>query len=424
MKVLVIGSGGREHTLVWKIAQSPRVRQVFCAPGNPGIARSAECIALPVKPPFSELVEFARREQIALTVVGPEDPLAEGIVDAFEQAGLRIFGPNRLAAQMEASKKFAKAVMLEGRVPQASYAEFTSLEPARRYIAHCPVPFVIKFNDLAKGKGVSIHSDRTEAEAKLADIFERRVFGDPSNGVVIEEFLEGEEASVLAFVDGRVVLPMEAAQDHKAIFDGDRGPNTGGMGAYCPAPVVDAAMAERVRREILEPTVAALARRGIIYKGVLYAGLMIGKDGPKVLEFNCRFGDPEVQAVLPRLENDVVDVMDAAVDGRLSAMELRWSRQHAICVVAASAGYPGDYAKGKTINGLDEAEKEALVFHAGTARKDGQIVTNGGRVLGVTALGDTLAEAQKKAYAALEKIHFEGIYYRRDIGYRALKREK
>ncbi len=424
MKVLVIGSGGREHTLVWKIAQSPRVRRVFCAPGNPGIGRSAECLALPVTPPFSEIVEFARREQIALAVVGPEDPLAEGIVDAFEQAGLRIFGPSRLAAQMEASKKFAKAIMREGRVPQAAYAEFTSLEPARKYIAHCALPCVIKFNDLAKGKGVSIHSDRAEAEAKLADIFEKRVFGDPSNGVVIEEFLEGEEASVLAFVDGRTVLPMEAAQDHKAIFDGDRGPNTGGMGAYCPAPVVDTAMAERVRREILEPTVAALARRGIVYKGVLYAGLMIGKDGPRVLEFNCRFGDPEVQAVLPRLENDVVDVMDAVVDGRLSDMELRWNNQHAICVVAASAGYPGDYAKGKPIKGLDEAGKEALIFHAGTAWKDGQIVTNGGRVLGVTALGDTLAEAQQKAYAALGKIHFDGIYYRRDIGYRALGRGK
>ena len=421
MKVLVIGSGGREHTLAWKIAQSPRVERIFCVPGNAGIARDATCVTLPLKPPFAELIDFVLREGISLTVVGPEDPLAEGIVDRFEQAGMRVFGPSRQAAQMEASKKFAKAIMVEGGVPTAAYGEFTSLDEARRYVAKCALPLVIKFNDLAKGKGVTIHRDRADAEAQLAAIFEKRVFGDPSNGVVIEEFLEGEEASVLAFVDGQTVLPMEAAQDHKAIYDGDLGPNTGGMGAYCPAPVVDEKTATDVHRRILEPTVAALRRRGIIYKGVLYAGLMITQDGPKVLEYNCRFGDPEVQAVLPRLENDIVDVMDAVVDERLSRVRLSWSKQHAICVVAASGGYPGDYEKGKVIAGLDEAAKEALVFHAGTATKNGQTVTNGGRVLGITALGDTLAEAQRRAYSALAKIHFDGIYYRRDIGYRALR---
>jgi len=424
MKVLVVGSGGREHTLVWKIAQSPRVERVFCVPGNAGIARDATCVTLPLKPPFAELIDFVRREGISLTVVGPEDPLAEGIVDHFEQARLRAFGPCRQAAQMEASKKFAKAVMVEGGVSTAAYGEFTSLDEARPYIARCTLPVVIKFNDLAKGKGVTIHRDRAEAEAQLVEIFEKRIFGNPSNGVVIEEFLEGEEASVLAFVDSRTVVPMEAAQDHKPIYDGDRGPNTGGMGAYCPAPVVDEKTAMDVHGRILEPTVAALRRRGIVYKGVLYAGLMMTKDGPKVLEFNCRFGDPEVQAVLPRLENDIVDVMEAVVEDRLSDVKLSWSKQHAICVVAASGGYPGDYEKGKAISGLEEVSREVLIFHAGTAMKDGRIVTSGGRVLGITALGDTLAEAQRRAYSALARIHFDEIYYRRDIGYRALERQQ
>jgi len=421
MKVLVIGGGGREHALAWKIAQSPRVERVFCIPGNPGIAEVATCTSLPVAHPFSALLDFARREGISLTVVGPEDPLAEGVVDHFEQARLRVFGPCRQAAQMEASKRFAKAIMREAGVPTAAYAEFTLLDEARRYVAECPLPTVIKFNDLAKGKGVTIHRDRAEADAQLAAIFEKRLFGDPVNGVVIEEFLEGPEASILAFVDGQTILPMEAAQDHKPIYDGDRGPNTGGMGAYCPAPLVDAKMAAEVRERILEPTVEALRRRGIVYKGVLYAGLMLTAQGPKVLEYNCRFGDPEIQAVLPRLESDLVDVMEACIEGRLAGVTLAWSRQHAICVVAASGGYPGDYEKGKPIRGLGEASREALVFHAGTAGRDDQIVTSGGRVLGVTALGDTLAEAQGRAYSALAKIHFDGIYYRRDIGYRALK---
>lgn len=420
MKVLVIGGGGREHALAWKIAQSPRVKQVFCVPGNPGIAEVAACVSVPVVHPFSALLDFARREEISLTVVGPEDPLAEGIVDHFEQAGLRVFGPCRQAAQMEASKRFAKAIMREGGVPTAAYAEFTLLDEARRYVAECPLPAVIKFNDLAKGKGVTIHPDRAEADAQLVAIFEKRIFGDPVNGVVIEEFLEGEEASVLAFVDGQTVLPMEPAQDHKAIYDGDRGPNTGGMGAYCPARIVDKRTANEVRRRILEPTVEALRRRGIVYKGVLYAGLMITKGGAKVLEFNCRFGDPEIQAVLPRLNSDIVDVMEATLESRLADVKLSWNGQHAICVVAASGGYPGDYERGKPISGLKEASYEVLIFHAGTAERDGRIVTNGGRVLGVTALGQTLAKAQKRAYSALAKIHFDGIYYRRDIGYRAL----
>jgi len=423
MKVLVIGSGGREHALVWKIAQSPRVERMFCVPGNPGIAQQAACHPSPVAHPFKALLDFALREKIGLTVIGPEDPLADGIVDHFEATKLCVFGPCRQAAQMEGSKRFAKAIMREAGVPTAAYEEFTAFDPARRYVQSCPLPIVIKFNDLAKGKGVTIHHDRAEAEAQLSAIFEKYIFGDPVNGVVIEEFLQGEEASVLAFVDGETVLPMEAAQDHKPISEGDKGPNTGGMGAYSPAPVVDEKVARLVREQILVPTVAALLRRGIVYKGVLYAGLMMTAQGPKVLEFNCRFGDPEVQAVLPRLETDLVDVMEACVEGRLADVKLSWSRQHAICVVAASGGYPGDYEKGKVIAGLEEASREALVFHAGTAQRDSQIVTNGGRVLGVTALGDTLAEARDRAYSALAKIHFDGMYYRRDIGYRALERK-
>lgn len=423
MKVLVVGSGGREHTLVWKIAQSPRVETVYCVPGNAGIAREATCVSLPVQAPFKEVIEFAKNEGVDLTVVGPEAPLVDGIVDQMEEAGLRVFGPRKKAAAMEGSKKFAKAVMTHGGVPTAAYETFTLFEDASRYVRDCRLPIVIKFNDLAAGKGVSIHDHRDEADAKLVDIFLKRAFGDPSSGVVIEEFLEGEEASVLAFVDSTTVVLMEAAQDHKAIYEGDKGPNTGGMGAYCPAPVVNAPVARRVREAILEPTVAALRGQGVVYKGVLYVGLMITRNGPKVLEYNVRFGDPEVQAVLPRLENDIVDVMEAVVEDRLADVQLSWSPQHAICVVAASGGYPEAYEKGKEITGLDAAaETGAIVFHAGTAEQDGKIVTSGGRVLGVTTLGDTLAEAQKSAYEALEKIHFDKIYYRRDIGHRALAR--
>jgi phosphoribosylamine--glycine ligase len=422
MRVLVIGSGGREHALVWKIAQSPRVEKVYCAPGNPGIARQATCIELPVTPPFTELIEFAKSEKIGLTVVGPEQPLHLGIVNHFEDEGLRIFGPEWKAAQLESSKKFAKAIMSDAGVPTARYREANTLEEARDALHEFELPIVIKFNDLAQGKGVSIHHDWVLARERLIEIFEHRIFGDPSNGVVIEEFLEGEEASILAFVDGRTVVPMEAAQDHKAIGEGDIGPNTGGMGAYCPAPVVTEALAAEVQERILIPTVRALRNRGIVYKGVLYAGIMVTNDGPKVLEYNVRFGDPEVQAVLMRLETDLVEVMEAVVEERLREVALAWRNQHAICVVAASGRYPDAYEKGKVITGLDEAGRGAVVFHAGTKSKDGQIVTNGGRVLGVTALGATLAEAADNAYAALAKIHFDGIYYRRDIGHRALKK--
>jgi len=422
MKILVAGSGGREHTLVWKIAQSPLVEKIFCAPGNGGIQELAECVEIAATD-ISGLSDFAEREAIDLTVVGPEAPLAEGIADEFLRRGLRIFGPSRAAAHTEASKVFAKEMMVKYGIPTARHAVFADAEEAVAHIRQREAPLVVKADGLAAGKGVIVCRTRGEAEQAVNRIMMEKEFGAAGDRVIVEDCLVGEEASLLAFTDGETVLPMDSAQDHKPVYDNDEGPNTGGMGAYSPAPVVTPEIYRRINDEILTPMIKGLTTEGIEYKGVLYAGLMITDEGPKVLEFNVRFGDPENQALMPRLENDLVEVMNAVIDGRLSEIELKWNPKAAVCVVMASGGYPGSYEKGKVIAGLDSLEDESVVvFHAGTKRLDnGEIVTNGGRVVGVTGLGETIAEAFETTYAAVGKIHFEGAHYRNDIGAKALR---
>ena len=421
MRILIVGSGGREHALAWKIAQSPLVRRLYVAPGNAGTAQVAENLPLPAED-LDGLLQAARAHRIDLTVVGPEAPLAEGIVDRFQQAGLAIFGPSQQAAQLEADKAWAKDLMARHGIPTAGYRTFQRYEEARRYLHGASYPLVVKASGLAAGKGVTVCPGRAEAEQALERAMVAREFGTAGDRVVIEECLQGQEASVLAFTDGRTVRPMVVAQDHKAIYDGDQGPNTGGMGAYAPAPLVTPALLEQVVATILQPTVDGLQSEGIPYRGVLYAGLMLTPEGPKVLEFNGRFGDPEAQVILPLLEGDLVPVLGACVEGTLDRVALRWARRFCLCVVMASAGYPGPYRKGLPIGGLQEAAvlPDTVVFHAGTRLVDGQVVTAGGRVLGVTALGDTLAQAAQRAYAAAEPIHFEGAHYRRDIGAKAL----
>ena len=423
MKVLVIGSGGREHALVWKINQSPLVKKVFCAPGNAGIAELAECVAIPAGD-LQALCGFARQQKIDLTVVGPEGPLSEGIVDLFQKEGLRIFGATRRAAEIESSKSFAKELMTKYRIPTALGRSFRSYEKARRYLRQAGVPVVVKADGLAAGKGVIVCESEKEAQDALERIMVLREFGAAGNQVVIEECLRGEEASFLAFTDGRTVLAMPSSQDHKAIYDEDRGPNTGGMGAYSPAPVVDRLIHQRVMNEVMIPTVKAMAAEGRTYQGVLYAGLMIDRDQIKVLEFNGRFGDPEAQPLLMRIKSDIVPVMEAVIDGRLDQCVLDIDVRASVCVVMASAGYPGKYPKGLPIKGLEAAKrmKDVVVFHAGTARKEKAVVTDGGRVLGVTALGDTVADAIDKAYQAVGRISWEGAYCRKDIGRKAIDR--
>jgi phosphoribosylamine--glycine ligase len=419
MKVLVLGSGGREHALVWKLRQSPRVNAVFCAPGNGGIAADATCVPLKISE-HDALVEFAKKEGIGLTVVGPDDALAAGIVDRFQAAGLRIFGPTKRAAQFESSKVFAKDFMQRHGLPCARSASFDDAGEAQRYAQRIGAPLVVKADGLALGKGVLIARTAWEAALAIHQIMEQRAFGEAGRRVVIEEFLEGEECSIHALVDGRSYLLFPGAQDHKRALDGDAGLNTGGMGTFSPpAHLLTPELEQRVRREILDPFVAGLQQDGIDFRGMLFPGLMVTRDGPKLLEFNARFGDPETQVLLTRLDSDLLDLLEATIDQRLAEVSARWKAESAVCVVMASGGYPGSYATGQEIRGLQAVD--AMVFHAGTRREGGRIITSGGRVLGVTALGPTLAAARDRAYAAVERIHFQDAHYRRDIAARGLR---
>jgi phosphoribosylamine--glycine ligase len=423
MKVLVIGSGGREHALVWKIAQSPGVKKVYCAPGNAGIARLAECLPISAED-VQALTGWAEKERIDLTVVGPEAPLTMGIVDVFRDRGLRVFGPTRKAAEIEGSKAFTKDLMKKCGIPTGDSETFTDHAAAVHYVKGKGAPLVVKADGLAAGKGVIICRTLDEALSALDLIMVRKAFGAAGAKVVVEEFLVGEEASFLAFTDGETVLPLPTSQDHKAIYDNDQGPNTGGMGAYSPAPVVNQKVHREVMEKVMIPTVRGMAKEGRKYQGVLYAGLMIKDEKVKVLEFNARFGDPEAQPLLMRMKSDLVPILEATIDGQLSGQKMELEERSSVCVVMASGGYPGSYEKGKVISGLEEAAqaRDAFVFHAGTAFKEGKVVTNGGRVLGVTALGNGIQEAIGKAYEAVAKISWEGVYYRRDIGQKALKR--
>lgn len=422
MKVLVVGSGGREHALVWKVSQSRRVSKIFAAPGNAGIAQLAECIACGADD-IAGLVAFARREAVDLTIVGPEGPLSEGIVDAFQQAGLRIFGPSKKAAEIEANKAFAKDLMRRYGIPTADYAAFTDRSKAEEYVRSKGAPVVVKAAGLAAGKGVVVAETTDDALAALDQIMGKRAFGAAGDVVVVEECLRGEEASFMAFTDGHTVVPMPSSQDHKRVFDADKGPNTGGMGAYSPAPVVTQEVEKLAMETVMIPTVRAMEQEGRLFKGILYAGLMIHQGVPKVLEFNARFGDPETQPIMARLDSDLIDIIDAILDGKLAEASIVWKRESAVCVVMASGGYPGSYAKGRIISGLERAAsiKNVEVFHSGTTLEDGKVVTAGGRVLGVTGLGPSVAAAIDTAYAGVREISFDGAHYRRDIGARALE---
>jgi len=421
-KVLVIGGGGREHALVWKIAQSPKVSQIYCAPGNAGISKLAQCINIDADN-IAKLVDFAQKEKIDLTVVGPELALSKGIVDEFNRKGLRIFGPSKKATEIESSKVFSKYLMKKYNIPTANYQVFQNNEAALDYIKQQTFPLVIKADGLAAGKGVFIVKDLVQARDALDALMEEKNFGEAGRQVVIEEFLEGEEVSILAFCDGKTVVPMVSSQDHKKIFDNDRGPNTGGMGAYSPVPFCNHKSEEMVLQKILIPVIKGLQKEDREYKGVIYAGLVLTKEGPKVLEFNARFGDPETQAVLPRLETDLIEILLAVVEGNLSKVNIKWKDKATVCVILASGGYPGKYQKGKVIYGFEKLEnkKDIIVFHAGTKLQEGKIVTAGGRVLGVTAWDDTISKAKDKAYEGVEKIYFENMYYRKDIASKALK---
>ncbi len=425
MNVLLIGSGGREHALAWKLAQSESLGELYIAPGNPGTAKCGRNIAISADD-TDKLLDFARQNDVGFVIVGPEDPLAAGVVDAFEAAGIKAFGPSADAAQLEADKAFAKQLMRSSSVSTAEGRIFDRFSDAKAYIASRDEPVVVKAAGLAKGKGVFVCDDPADGILAAEKIMCGKIFGAAGNKVVVEDKLLGEEASILAFVDGRNIYVMESSQDHKPIGDGDTGPNTGGMGAYSPAPVVTEDLMNQIVREILVPVVDGMNRNDTPYKGVLYAGLMITGGGPRVLEFNVRFGDPETQPILMRLKSDLLQVCLAACDGTLDQISLKWDPRPAVCVVMASGGYPGDYEKGKKITGLEEADgmQDVIVFHAGTKSKDGDIVTSGGRVLGVTALGETIDDAKARAYRAVDKIKFEGAYCRRDIADKAIEKCK
>jgi phosphoribosylamine--glycine ligase len=422
MKVLVIGGGGREHALVWKISQSPRVSKIYCAPGSAGIGELAELVAIGPEQ-IEQLADFAARETIDLTVVGPELPLTLGIADLFESRGLKIFGPNKAAAQLEGSKVFAKEVLRVNKIPTASFATFTDAASAKAYLSRQKPPYVVKVDGLAAGKGVLICSNRQDAEAAIEEILVRQAFGQAGEKIVIEEFLDGEEASFMVLTDGDHVLPLASSQDHKRAFDDDQGPNTGGMGAYSPAPVVTQVIHERILREILTPLLAGLKKNGIRYRGVIYVGLMITQDGPKVLEFNARFGDPECQPIMMRLKSDLIPLLEATIDGTLDSVQSEWYDDPAVCVVLCAKGYPGAYDKGKEIVGLEKLQdwNNGFVFHAGTVKAKDRWLTSAGRVLGVTARGYTIATALEEAYRAVSEISWEGMHYRKDIAYRALR---
>ncbi len=423
MKILVIGGGGREHALVWKIAQSPLVTQIYCAPGNPGTASLATNLPIKVEE-IDKLLGFAKSEGIDLAVVGPELPLSLGIVDLFREYGVKIFGPSRAAARIEASKAFSKDLMHKYNIPTAAYGVFTEIPAAEAFIRKTGAPIVVKADGLAAGKGVIIAQTEAEAIAAVQDMLSGNAFGDAGSRVVVEEFLTGEEASFLAITDGKFVIPLASAQDHKAIFDGDQGPNTGGMGAYSPAPVVTAEVHQKAMEQVVQRAVDGMAAEGCAYQGIVYAGLMVKDGDVKTLEFNARFGDPECQPLLMRMKSDLVPLLLAVAEGDLSGHSIKWHDQAAICVVMAAEGYPGDYPKGDAITGIEAAEQltDVTVFHAGTAEKDGRIVTAGGRVLGVTALGDTVAAAIERAYQGVDKISWRGVQFRRDIGKKALGR--
>ncbi len=418
----MIGSGGREHAMAWKFAQSPKLSKMFCAPGNPGMAELGENVSLPVDQ-TAAVVDFAKKEKIDLVVIGPEDPLCNGLVDELNAIGIRAFGPTKAAAQLEGDKAFAKKMMRSRSIPTGEARVFTDYQDARSYIASREGGVVIKAAGLAKGKGVSVCDDPATGLIALENIMEKKIFGSAGDRVLVEERLSGPEVSILALVDGQTIYVMESSQDHKPIGEGDTGPNTGGMGAYTPVPLVDDRMMQEIETEILVPIVDALRSEKITYKGVLYAGLMLTHGGPKVLEFNCRFGDPEAQPLLMRLKSDLLEVCDAVVDGKLDTMQLEWDSRPSICVVMASGGYPDSYEKGKIITGLEDANAmdDVVVFHAGTSKARGNVVTAGGRVLGVTALGDDLKAASDRCYAAVDKIKFDGAYCRRDIGAKAMK---
>jgi phosphoribosylamine--glycine ligase len=423
MKILVIGSGGREHAIVWKLSQSKKVKKIFCAPGNGGIKEIAELVDIKADD-IPGLLDFAKNNKIDLTVVGPESPLVKGIVDIFKENGLKAFGPYKDVAMLEGSKVFSKNVMKKFKLATAGFKVFDNPVDAKKYLNEIGIPVVIKADGLAAGKGVIIPKTIEEGERAIDSIMIEKVFGDSGNKIILEDCLEGEEASILIFTDGRTVVPMESAQDHKRIFDNDKGPNTGGMGAYSPAPVVSKTVMDNAIKNVFRPLIDGLRKEGKIYKGVLYAGLMMTKDGPMVLEFNVRFGDPETQAILPRLKSDLADIMLACVEGTLDKIDVKWNKAPCISVVCASKGYPDEYEKNKEIMGLKEAGniKDVMVFHAGTKGKNGKIFTDGGRVLGVTSLGKDIKSAKVNAYKAIENIKFEGMQYRKDIGDKAINR--
>ena len=423
MKVLLVGGGGREHALAWKLAQSPRLTRLYAAPGNPGIAAHADCV--PVRDTdLDELVALARRERVELAVIGPEVPLSLGLRDRLSDAGVPVFGPSQSAARLESSKAFAKDLMARNGIPTARFRVFQDADAAKRFCRELGAPLVIKADGLAAGKGAMVCATLPEADAAIRLCLDEDAFGAAGRTVVVEEFMTGEEASFFVITDGASALPLPAAQDHKAIFDDDRGPNTGGMGAYTPAPVMDEAMTGRVMEEIVTPTLAAMAKEGAPYAGVLFVGLMIGPDGPRVVEFNCRFGDPECQAMLPRLDEDILPVFEAVASGRGLPASLRWRREASVCVVLASPGYPGTPRAGLPIEGVEAAAAlpGVNVFHAGTALRDGALLTAGGRVLGVQTLGGDIRAAMERAYDAVGRIRFEGMQFRHDIGRRALTR--